>query len=183
VDSSWARFLWGVEALGLQVSTTNGRQALEHSGVIDRFTAHLAYYPQDKLTVVVLGNVQGAEVQQIARRLAIVAHGGQVTLPGEKKVIHVDGDVLDRYTGVYRLPSGDLVVIQRKGEHTTAPQQKAAQLILHQGGPDLVAIRISDAEARRILDSLKITEIESSPPVFKHNQHYQSEISDFIEYY
>jgi hypothetical protein len=35
-------------------------------------------------------------VPQIARRMAIVAHGSKVTLPGEKKEIHVGGDVLER---------------------------------------------------------------------------------------
>jgi hypothetical protein len=179
----------GVEAFGLQVSTSNGRNAIEHSGVIEGFTAHLAYYPEDKLSVVVLGNVQGAVPPQIARRLAIVAHGGKVTLPGEKKEIQVDRNILERYTGVYRLLSGDAMVIQLDGNAQLSAQiegstrdeifpetetsfflkrvdveiefpvtpldEKASQLIVHQGGPDTVGIRLNETEAQSILDSIK----------------------------
>lgn len=110
----------GLDALGLQVSTSHGRQAIEHTGNIDGFTAHVAYYPEDKLTVVVLGNVQSTAPMQLARRLAIVAHGGTVTLPAEKKEIRVGADLLDRYTGVYRLASGDAMIIERTGTQLSA---------------------------------------------------------------
>ena len=180
----------GLDALGLQVSTSHGHRAIEHSGVIEGFTAHLAYYPEDTLTVVVLGNVQGAAPPQIARRLAMVAHGEVVTLPAEKSVSHVDVDVLERLRGL-RLVSGGAMVIQRNGGQLSAqiagadrdaifpqsettfflknidveiefpptlPGRKADQLILHQGGPDIVGTRLSDKEARSILNSVSAAE-------------------------
>ncbi|MGA7412831.1 MAG: serine hydrolase domain-containing protein, partial [Bryobacteraceae bacterium] len=43
-------------ALGLAVETENGRQRISHGGGIEGFNTFLAYYPTDKLTVVVLSN-------------------------------------------------------------------------------------------------------------------------------
>ncbi len=44
-------------ALGVEVRTRNGKRAIEHSGGIGAFRSMLAYYPDDKVTVVVLGNM------------------------------------------------------------------------------------------------------------------------------
>ena len=47
-------------AFGLQVRKVNGHQLIDHGGGIEGFNTELAYYRVDKLTVVVLGNVNGA---------------------------------------------------------------------------------------------------------------------------
>jgi len=47
-------------AFGLGVRTVAGRKVIDHGGGIEGFNTHLAYYPDDKLTVVVLGNLNGA---------------------------------------------------------------------------------------------------------------------------
>ena len=47
-------------AFGLGVRTVDGRKVIDHGGGIEGFNTHLAYYPEDKLTVVVLGNLNGA---------------------------------------------------------------------------------------------------------------------------
>ena len=41
-------------AFGLAVSTASGHKVIEHGGGIEGFNTHLAYYPDDKLIVVVL---------------------------------------------------------------------------------------------------------------------------------
>jgi CubicO group peptidase (beta-lactamase class C family) len=62
-------------ACGVAVRTVNGHKVIEHGGGIEGFNTFLAYYPEDKLTVVALGNLNGNAPQQIATRLAAVAHG------------------------------------------------------------------------------------------------------------
>jgi CubicO group peptidase (beta-lactamase class C family) len=57
-------------ACGLGVRTKNGRTVIEHGGGIEGFNTQLTYYPDDKLTVVVLGNVNGAAPGEIAAKLA-----------------------------------------------------------------------------------------------------------------
>src|SRR5580693_9016510 len=46
-------------AFGLGVHTTAGHKVIEHNGGIEGFNTDLAYYPDDQLTVVVLGNLNG----------------------------------------------------------------------------------------------------------------------------
>jgi CubicO group peptidase (beta-lactamase class C family) len=102
-------------AFGLQVETAGGRKVIQHGGGIEGFNTHLAYYPDDKLTVVVLGNVNGAAPGDIANKMATLAHGGTVKLPGERKEITLDPKVLSRYTGAYQLDQGPAFLITLEG--------------------------------------------------------------------
>ncbi len=63
-------------ACGLTAYTVNGHKVIDHGGGIEGFTSMLAYYPDDKLTVVVLGNLEfsGAPAE-ITKSLAAIAHG------------------------------------------------------------------------------------------------------------
>src|SRR6202011_4835844 len=46
-------------ACGVGVDTIAGRKVIAHGGGIEGFNTQLEYYPEDKLTVVVLGNLNG----------------------------------------------------------------------------------------------------------------------------
>jgi CubicO group peptidase (beta-lactamase class C family) len=98
-------------AFGLQVDTVGGHKIIDHAGGIEGFNTELAYYPDDKLTVVVLGNVNGNAPQEIARKLAAVSQGETVTLPGERKEITLDTKVLSRYVGAYQMAQGPAMLI------------------------------------------------------------------------
>jgi CubicO group peptidase (beta-lactamase class C family) len=173
-------------AFGLQVDTVGGHKAIEHGGGIEGFNTHLAYYPDDKLTVVVLGNVNGSAPGEIAAKLAALSHGQTVTLAGERKEIHLDSAALERNVGAYRMTGGPIMLITRDGSQLSsklANQQafpifpesrtmffpkaidaeiefakedsrgRPSQLILHQGGRDMSATRLDDAESKRIADA------------------------------
>lgn len=92
-------------AFGLMVETVGGHKKISHGGGIEGFNTDLTYFPNDKLTVVVLANLNGP-ASDIAAKLAAVAHGETVTLSGERKEITLDTKVLGRYVGVYRMPGG-----------------------------------------------------------------------------
>jgi CubicO group peptidase (beta-lactamase class C family) len=98
-------------AFGLQVDTVGGHKIIDHGGGIEGFNTELAYYPDDKLTVVVLGNVNGNAPQEIARKLAAINHGETVTLPSERKEITLDTKVLSRYVGAYQMAQGPAMLI------------------------------------------------------------------------
>ncbi len=70
-------------ACGLAVRTVNGRKVIDHGGSINGFNTHLAYYPEDQLTVVVLGNLNGPAPDKIAAAVGAVAHGDKVQAPSE----------------------------------------------------------------------------------------------------
>lgn len=63
-------------AFGLAVSNKDGHKVIEHGGGIEGFNTHLAYYPEDKVTIVVLGNLNGRAPDEIAAKLGALTHGG-----------------------------------------------------------------------------------------------------------
>jgi CubicO group peptidase (beta-lactamase class C family) len=57
-------------AFGLAVRVVNGHALIEHGGGIEGFNTQMSYYPDDKLTVIVLGNLNGSAPGEIATKLA-----------------------------------------------------------------------------------------------------------------
>jgi CubicO group peptidase (beta-lactamase class C family) len=62
-------------AFGLIVKTASGRKVIQHGGGIEGFNTFLAYYPDSKVTVAVLANINGQAPGQIASKLGDLAHG------------------------------------------------------------------------------------------------------------
>jgi len=93
-------------ALGVGVQTENGRQKVSHGGGIEGFNTSLAYFPADKLTVVVLSNINGGAPDDIAVKLAAIAHGEKVVLSTERKEVTVSPKLLADYVGSYQLAPG-----------------------------------------------------------------------------
>jgi CubicO group peptidase (beta-lactamase class C family) len=163
-------------ACGLGVQTKNGHKAIEHGGGIQGFNTQLTYYPDDKLTIAVLANVNGTAPGEIAERLAAVVHGEPVKLQTERKEITLDPKILARYVGTYEFMAGMNMLITLEGNQLSTklggqptipifPESETmffpkvvdaeiefvkdssgavTHLILHQGGHDQKAPRISD---------------------------------------
>ena len=90
-------------AFGLGVSTKNGHKMIAHDGGIQGFNTSLAYYPDDKLVVAVLANLNGPAAGEIASSLGQVAHGEKVVLTSERKEINLPRETLAKYAGNYAL--------------------------------------------------------------------------------
>ncbi len=171
-------------AYGLMVDTLGRRKRIHHSGGIEGFNTELQYFPADKLEVVVLENSPGAvPPEEIAEKLAEVAHGEQVTLTSERREIHLAPDVLRRYVGAYRMASGAAMVIALDGDRLSEklgsqpafpifPEAENrfflkavdaqiefgdGKLTLHQNGRDVTATRLSDAAAKLLEDAAAAT--------------------------
>jgi CubicO group peptidase (beta-lactamase class C family) len=107
-------------AFGLGVRTVNGRKVIDHGGGIEGFNTHLAYYPEDKVTVVVLANLNGSAPGDMAGKLAAVAHGDKIQLPSERKEITVSPKILEDYVGTYELsPTFSMVITLEDGQLMT----------------------------------------------------------------
>jgi CubicO group peptidase (beta-lactamase class C family) len=102
-------------AFGLAVHAVNGHKVIEHGGGIEGFNTEIAYYPEDKLTVVVLANLNGGVPETIANALAQVAHGEKVVLPSERKEITVAPAILGAYVGTYQLTPDFAIVVTFEG--------------------------------------------------------------------
>lgn len=93
----------GGYGFGLFIGTENGHKTINHGGGIEGFNTSLAYYPDDKLAVIVLSNLNGSAADQIGADLGKVALGEPVTLPSERKEVQVPVKILNEYVGTYQL--------------------------------------------------------------------------------
>jgi len=98
-------------AFGLAVLDVNGHKMIEHGGGIEGFNTEVAYYPDEKLVVLVLANENGAAAGEIAAKLAAVVRGEKVILASERKEVVVSPAILKAYVGTYQLaPDFDIVM-------------------------------------------------------------------------
>jgi CubicO group peptidase (beta-lactamase class C family) len=166
-------------AFGLTVATQDGHKRIQHNGGIEGFNTALAYYPDDKLTVAVLSNINGAAPDQMYLKLAAVAFGAQVKLPSERKEITVAPKILEQYVGTYEMaPKIKMMVTLANGQLNAqmsgqgelplfaesetkffykavdaeiefGKDDKVPYLVLHQNGRDMKAPRTSDTVLER----------------------------------
>jgi CubicO group peptidase (beta-lactamase class C family) len=91
-------------AFGLEISANYGYKVIEHDGAVEGFNTELAYYPDDKLVIAVLGNLNGPFPYEIAWKLADIVHGVKIVPASERKEITLPSKVLSNYVGTYDYP-------------------------------------------------------------------------------
>ena len=133
-------------AFGVAVSTTNGHKLIEHGGGIEGFNTHLAYYPDDKLIVVVLGNLSGDAPGGIAHKLAAVAHGETVVLASERKEITVAPAILANYVGTYELSPAFALVMTLEGSQLMTQATGQHKLPLYPESETKFFLKVVDAQ-------------------------------------
>jgi len=164
---------------GWLVSRLFDRRIQSHGGGINGFRSTIDRYPDDKLSIIVLSNVENAPVDRIARELAALRFG--VSSAGHQEA-PVDPAVFARYVGHYQLGPRFVLDVSRDGQRLFVQasgqpklevfaegegrffyravdaqitfeggaQGNATALVLHQNGTDRRGSRISGAEAERI---------------------------------
>ncbi len=90
-------------ACGLMIQTVQGHTVYEHAGGIEGFNTDMAYYPDEKIALIALSNLNGNAPSSILQQLGEVVHGQKVVLPSEHIEIAVAPEILARYVGVYGL--------------------------------------------------------------------------------
>jgi hypothetical protein len=140
-------------ALGVFVQTASGRKVIQHGGGIDGFNTFLAYYPDDKLTVTVLANINGQAPTQIATKLADLAHGGVVQLTSERKEITVPVATLAKYVGTYELQPGVEMMIRLDGDHLTTQLTGQQQFPIFAESETKFFLKVVDAQVEFIKDA------------------------------
>ncbi len=166
-------------AFGVIAAPQDGHKRIWHNGGIEGFNTALAYYPDDKLTVVVLSNINGQAPDQMYPRLASVAFGAQLKLPSERKEITVAPNILEQYVGTYEMaPKINMMITIANGQLNSqmsgqgkiplfaesetkffpkvvdaeiefGKDDKGPYLVLHQNGRDMKAPRTSDTVLER----------------------------------
>ncbi|GGJ28070.1 serine hydrolase domain-containing protein [Deinococcus roseus] len=103
----------GFEAYGYGVGMGKlfGHPVVSHGGNINGFNAMMAYFPEEKLSIAVLSNLDGISSQDVMVDLARAYFEVPYTLPQNRTFISVPENVLSTYTGTYRT---DLPALQLK---------------------------------------------------------------------
>jgi hypothetical protein len=140
-------------AFGVIVQTTSGRKVIQHGGGIEGFNTFLAYYPDSKVTVAVLANLNGQAPTRIATNLADLAHGGVVRLTSERKAIAVPAATLSRYVGTYEVAPGVNMLIRLIGDHLTTQLTGQQQLPIFAESETKFFLKAVDAQVEFFTDA------------------------------
>ncbi len=140
-------------AFGLGVRTVNGRKVIDHGGGIEGFNTFLAYYPDSKLIVVALGNLNGPAPGEIAARLGAVAHGETVTLPSERKEIKLPATLLAQYAGTYEVSPEFKIVMTVEGDQLMTQATGQPKFPLFAESETKFFLKVVDAEVEFVRDA------------------------------
>jgi CubicO group peptidase (beta-lactamase class C family) len=107
-------------AYGWATDTQFNRKRIAHGGGINGFSTFFARYPDDKVTVAVLANMETAASGEIARSLAAIVFGEKYDLPKRRTAIKLDPKIYDAYVGKYEVRPGFIVSVTRDGDRLMA---------------------------------------------------------------
>lgn len=140
-------------AFGLLVAEVKGRKVIQHGGGIEGFNTFLAHYPDDKLTVVVLGNLSGTAPEEMAAKLAAVAHGEQVQTPSERKESTLPREVLSRYVGTYEFAPGMNMLIMLEADQLSAKLGPQPSIPIYPESETMFFSKVVDAQIEFLKDA------------------------------
>ena len=117
-------------AYGWVVGDHKGRTRMAHGGGINGFATFIARYPNERLTVITLANLENAQSGKLAEELALIAFGETVEPPRQRTAIHLDPKILDAYAGSYQLRPDFILRFWREGDQfmVQATGQPAVQV-------------------------------------------------------
>lgn len=95
---------------GWSIGKKFDRREISHGGGIYGFATDISRFPDDRVTVIVLSNVQGAPAGRIGNDLAAIVFGAAYEIPKERREIAVDRKVLEKYVGQYELAAPKIVI-------------------------------------------------------------------------
>ncbi|MDJ0703295.1 MAG: serine hydrolase [Leptolyngbyaceae cyanobacterium MO_188.B28] len=88
---------------GLVINPPPEHLRIGHSGGINGFVTTLIFFPDEKLTIAVLCNVEAADPDRIARDLAAILLGDPYERPTLPDAVTVDPAIYERYVGAYQV--------------------------------------------------------------------------------
>lgn len=96
---------------GWNIGKRFDRQVIAHGGGIYGFATQITRFPADRVTVIVLSNVQSAPAGKIANDLAAIVFGAAYEIPKERKEIALEPKLLEKYVGQYQVAPNLVITI------------------------------------------------------------------------
>lgn len=117
----------GPYGYGWFVTRQFGRRLLWHGGGTPGFAADLLRFPDDRVAVVILSNLESAPVLRAGNDLAAIVFGEKYEIPKERVAVKVDAKTLEAYRGDYE---------DRPGRTTSVLVEGGTLLLKLAGQPD-----------------------------------------------
>ncbi|MEZ5426063.1 MAG: serine hydrolase [Pyrinomonadaceae bacterium] len=95
---------------GWSIGKRFDRPVISHGGGIYGFSTQINRFPDDRVTVIVLSNVQGAPAGKIANDLGAVYFGAEYEIPQERREIALDAKTLEKYVGQYKIEQPSIII-------------------------------------------------------------------------
>lgn len=107
---------------GWEVETLAGHKLVKHGGSLPGFRAAFLRFIDDKISVVVLTNGDGANPMRIAEGVANHYISGLIP---ERKATRIDPKILDTYAGEYQTNPSVVLTLTREGDNLMAQQSSS----------------------------------------------------------
>ena len=101
---------------GWMPDDTKGRKSVGHSGRVDGYTSTFEIYPDEKLFISVMSNVNGTGSERMVGTLSAIAHNEPFKMPHVRRFISVPEQTLAQYDGTYKMPWGLTLVVTHEGD-------------------------------------------------------------------
>jgi CubicO group peptidase (beta-lactamase class C family) len=133
---------------GLGVTDARGSKEYGHGGGIEGFATEVRYRAADKISVIVLSNIEGSELAPLVSGLTIVARGDTALLPFERKAVMLKPSQMAGLAGAYAMPDGRRFWVRERAGHLTGRLDGQRPLPLFAEGPDQFFGRAVDVQLK-----------------------------------
>jgi CubicO group peptidase (beta-lactamase class C family) len=144
---------------GWSFGEVKGHKIIEHGGAWQGFTTFIARYVDDKLSVIVLTNLAGADPGKIAHGIAgiynpeLAPPAPTPTAAAANAEVTVDPKLLDAYVGEYELQPGFTITIRRDGEKLLGQATGQSEFQLFAESPSKFYLKVVDAKVEFVKDA------------------------------
>lgn len=105
---------------GWAIGSLFNRRMVHHNGGIDGFTSNIARFPDDKVLIVVLSNLEQSPVDAITKDLAAIVFGEKYAMPTALKIVKLDPATYGSYVGKYVITADISLTVTHDGDHLMA---------------------------------------------------------------
>ena len=114
---------WGY-GYGWNIHQVHKRNVVSHLGGI-KLSSLIHRYPDEKICIIILGNIENLDRFRIANGLAAILLGEEYRPPIKHTAVDVDQNIYDNYVGKYKFDDGFILqVIKNNDRLYTGPNEK-----------------------------------------------------------
>jgi CubicO group peptidase (beta-lactamase class C family) len=144
---------------GFGITTPNNRKLISHGGGINGFATYIARYPDDRVTVIVLSNLEQAKSGMFARDLAAIVFGEKYETPRARVVAKVDPKIYDSYVGKYELRPNFILTVRRDGDRLLTQATGQPEFEIYPESETKFFVKVFEAQITFVKDTTgKVTQ-------------------------